>query len=210
MKKGSFSNIEVDILRQKYPHMSTIELAKEMKRDLDSVYRKAYALGLKKTAEYMQTAASGRYVDSEPGKATRFKKGHMPWNAGMKGLQIGGEETRFKKGNEPHNTKHDGAITIRTDNNGKDYKHIRVAKAKWMPLHRYLWQQENGQIPKGHNIAFKDGNTLNCTLDNLELISNYELMQRNSIHNYPDEIRLAAQLRGVLNRKINQLEKEHE
>ena len=111
----------------------------------------------------------------------RFLPGHKPWNKNLKGLDIGGKETRFKKGNLPHNTKHDGAISIRTDSkSGIPYKYIRIAKAKWVLLHRYVWEQYNGQIPKGYIIRFKDGDTLNCAISNLECISRRENMKRNT------------------------------
>lgn len=46
------------------------------------------------------------------------------------------------------------------------------------------------------------------TLDRVECISLAENMRRNSYHNYPKEIALAIQLRGVLNRKINHVIKQ--
>ncbi len=109
----------------------------------------------------------------------RFKKGHISWNKGIKGLTIGGVQTQFKPGNEPHNTKHNGAISIRKDKSGRPYKYIRISKGNWELLHRFVWKKHNGEIPKGMLVVFKDGNSLNCSIDNLELISRKENMQRN-------------------------------
>ena len=44
------------------------------------------------------------------------------------------------------------------------------------------------------------------TADGLELVTRAELMRRNSYHNnYPKEVALLIQLKGALNRKINNL-----
>ena len=113
-------------------------------------------------------------------KQGRFLPGHTPWNKGIKGLDIGGKETRFKKGNEPHNTKYDGCITVRHHKRTNEkYKYIRIAKGKWVLLHRYIWEQHKGKIPQGYVIRFKDGDTLNCAIDNLECISRKENLVRN-------------------------------
>ena len=110
----------------------------------------------------------------------RFVKGMTPWNKGTKGIQIGGKQTQFKPGHLPHNTKHDGAISIRYyKRDNRPYKYIRTANARWEPLHRYMWKLHNGEIPKGYVIRFKDGNTLNCDINNLECISRVENMNRN-------------------------------
>src|SRR5690606_8610057 len=97
-----------------------------------------------------------------------FKKGFTPWNKGKP--HKGGEATQFKKGNLPHNTKFDGCIRVQPDKSGRRYKYIRVAKAKWMPLHRYIWAQVYGD-PGTNVIRFKDGNSMNCDIENLMLIS---------------------------------------
>lgn len=38
-------------------------------------------------------------------------------------------------------------------------------------LHRYIWEEENGEIPKGYHVHHIDGNKDNNTLNNLGLIS---------------------------------------
>jgi len=112
-------------------------------------------------------------------KHGRFIKGHRPWNKGKKGINIGGKETQFKPGHLPHNTKQNGDISIRKDKSGRPYKYIRISKGKWELLHRYKWEKYNGKIPKGMLVVFKDGNSLNCNINNLELITRKENMQRN-------------------------------
>lgn len=114
-------------------------------------------------------------------KTGRFLKGHSPHNKYSKNYQPNNEATRFKKGNLPHNTKHDGAISKRFHKKeNKYYLYIRVEKAKWELLNRYTWKKHHGEIPKGYLVAFKDGNQLNCDIDNLMLISMAENMKRNN------------------------------
>jgi len=112
-----------------------------------------------------------------------FPKGHKPWNAGMKGWAAKGTEaTRFKKGLRVYNEKHNGAISIRNDHkdrNGIAYKFIRIEKGKWKLLHRYNWEKTHGKIPKGFIVAFKTKDTMNCEVENLELITRAENMRRN-------------------------------
>lgn len=151
---------------------------------------------------------------------SRIKPGNIPMNKGRKQSEYMTAEaiertksTRFKKGHLPHNTKTDGEITIRHDHpdrpGGKPYKYVRIAQSKWEALHRHLWEKHHGPIPKGMNVVFKDGDTLNCIIENLELISNAENMKRNTIHNYPDEIKKNIRLTGKLTRKIKNYEQHH-
>lgn len=113
-----------------------------------------------------------------------FKKGQRPWNKGIKKPYKGGEETRFRKGNLPHNTKFDGCIRVQPDKCGRSYKYIRVGVAKWMPLHRYIWMQVHGD-PGTNIIRFKDGNSLNCDIENLMLISRGENAKLNTLIRKP-------------------------
>lgn len=62
---------------------------------------------------------------------------------------------------------------------GRMIKHIKI-DGKFRHYHRYLWEQAYGKVPKGYNIVFKDGNTLNCVLENLECITDREIQLRNS------------------------------
>ena len=145
------------------------------------------------------------------GMESRMKKGNISYNKGMKQHEFLSaasiekiKETQFKAGGLPHNTKKDFEISLRVDNRGISYKFIRVSKANWMPLHRYLYEQKNGKIASGMRLIFIDKNPMNCHLDNLELLTNIEMMVRNSYHNaYPKEVAELIQLRGALNRKIN-------
>ena len=46
--------------------------------------------------------------------------------------------------------------------------------AEWRPLHKIVWEAENGPIPEGHVIMFADGDTQNCDISNLILVTKAE------------------------------------
>ncbi|WP_026470070.1 HNH endonuclease signature motif containing protein [Alkanindiges illinoisensis] len=100
------------------------------------------------------------------GRTGCFAKGMKTWNKGMKGLQVSPKST-FKKGNIPATAKPVGHERIDRDG----YVYAKVEGHRRMVLkHHYVWEKVNGAIPKGHIIAFKDGDKLNCSLENLVLV----------------------------------------
>lgn len=116
----------------------------------------------------------------------RFCKGNIPHNKGKRRdewMTDKGKEkhnkTLFKKGGLPPNTEFDGAIKLRNYGGKDKYYFIRLKKSKWVLYHRYLWEQTNGEIPKGMLIVFKDRDSTNCTIENLECISMKENLIRN-------------------------------
>ena len=113
------------------------------------------------------------------GAATQFKKGHVTWNKGMKGLKYvntGGEATQFKKGNRPQNYKPVGTELVNTDG----YVVVKIADPrKWRQKHILIWEAANGPVPKGHCLIFADSNPMNVTLDNLILITRAQLAVMN-------------------------------
>lgn len=85
----------------------------------------------------------------------------------------------------------------------KGVKYIKT-EFGYIKYARLIWMQANGEIPKGFNISHKDGNSLNCELKNLECISNVEKMQKNTIHNYPPEIKETIRAITKLKKLINE------
>jgi hypothetical protein len=209
-----------NILREKYPVMRTDKLAELLGVSKYTIYNHAYALGLKKSEAFLRSPECGRLIKGmtrEAGINTQFKKGHSSHNKGKKQTEYMTAEqiertkhTRFKKGNLPGNTLHDGAITIRRHKrDGRFYKWIRIGLAKWVAYQRYQWEQAYGPIPKGHNVQFRDGDTLNCELSNLYLISRADQMKNeNSYHARYPELRTLFQLKGALKRQINKVTQE--
>lgn len=195
--KKPFTEAEDRFIVCNLPTSSIKQLSKQMKRTSLYVSKRARELGL------------GDIIDQKA-KDSRIKKGNVPSNKGKPMLPHVYEKakaTMFKKGNVPHNTAlSDGVIVTRQDhperNGGRPTKYIRLALGKWQPLSNYNWEQKFGKVPAGYCIAFIDKNSLNCTLENLELISRAENMRRNTIHNYPDEIKTVIRTIAKLNKTI--------
>jgi len=154
---------EIEEFKKYYPYNDNELLASEFNRTESSIKNRANKLGLKKIN----------------GKAGCFKKGNEPWNKGKPHPSTGNSaKGHFKAGHKPHNTKHDGALTVRTDC-GNQYYFIRISNGKWEPLHRYNWINKYGSVPKGLILRCKDGNTLNAETDNWEAITRAEHVKRN-------------------------------
>lgn len=135
----------------------------------------------------------------------RFEKGLVPQNKGKRmpdAVRAKVAHTWFKKGQLPHNTKHEGYISVRRDPTGRQYFWMNLGGKRYQMLHRYLWERANGPVPAGHRVTFRDGNQGNCVLENLELVTDQEAMRRNSIMNWPPDIRDAMRLIGRLNNTI--------
>jgi hypothetical protein len=92
---------EEQLLRERYADEGTASIAADLKRSVERVYAKAYALGLAKSEAFMEECLRlcGDQRD-ERGRANRFQKGQRSWNKGMKGFDAGGRsaETQFVKG----------------------------------------------------------------------------------------------------------------
>lgn len=200
-------------LRARYPHEKTEQIAADLDRPMYSVYNKAYALGLKKSAEYLASPDAQRLRRGDNvGAAYRFPKGHVPANKGVKGVCYEGcKPTQFKPGQKPHTWKPIG--TERLSKEG--YLQRKMAdtgctRRDYVAVHHLIWKEAGRDIPQGHALSFKDGNKTNITLENLELVSRADLMRRNTYHNYPKEIAQLIQLRGAVQRQINKRSKQNE
>lgn len=212
---------QIEELKQCYATTLAHDLAVRFGCPKSSIYNQAQKLGLRKDKEFMRDHFRRKMQDpAHPGRKFLIKPGNVPINKGKKQTEYmspekiaGTAATRFKKGHIPKNTLHDHAVTIRVDKRGISYKWIRIGLAKWIPYHRYLWEQHNGPIPKGYNIQFRDGNTLNCEdINNLYMISRSEQMKtENSFYaRYPKEVQELIHLKGALNRQINKATKNNE
>jgi hypothetical protein len=211
-------------LRQRYPDESTQAIAKRLKQPIRKVYAKASMLGLTKTETYLRDPKNrcGMSKGSLLGEATRFPKGHVPANKGLRspGCFRGRmRETWFSKGNRSgvaaRNWKPVG--TILRDTEG--YLRIKVREAVhgkeatgfgnvrvWPLLQRHVWEQHHGPIPPRHVIAFRNRDRADCAIRNLECISRADLARRNRMWGrLPDELAQAIQLNGALKRKLRRL-----
>jgi hypothetical protein len=200
------------LLAERYPNEPTADIARDLHRDVTTVYRRASRLGLFKTEAYMSSPASCRLRrGDEVGRDHRFKKGQTPHNKGKRrpGWAPGRmAETQFKKGHrggkaaqlyQPIGTErpYKGGYTQRKVND--DFPLQR----RWKFVHVIAWEEAHGPVPPGHCVAFKNRDKTDVRLDNLELISRAENMRRNSYHRYGKDIARVIQLRGAVQRQIN-------
>lgn len=123
------------------------------------------------------------------GVSTRFKKGHKSWNKGTRGI-VKPNSGNFKKGHVPANRKPLGHERICSKTG---FILIKIAEknpytgspTRYRHKHVYVWEQENGPVPDGMVVAFRDGDKLNTDPENLMLISRAELLRLNK-HGYKD------------------------
>lgn len=99
----------------------------------------------------------------------------------------------------PHNYQPVGTIVVT-----KGYKKIKLADPRtWEYLHRKIWTDHHGEIPDGYAVVFKDADPLNCDISNLEMISRKILMSRNTLHNYPENLKAAIHSLAGMKRRLN-------
>lgn len=210
-KKYHFTDEMIEELKELYPHTLSEDLAKRYKCSVSAIYAQAQKLGIKKTKEFISKTARERSMKADHGgRKTWFKKGTVPPNKGKKQTEFMSKEaiertkaTRFKKGNIPPNHKPIGHERVTVDG----YVEVKVRDGKKQKnfelKHRLVWEQHNGPIPESHNIQFKDGNKLNCKIENLYMISRADqVATENSIHRYPSELKRAIRLTNKLQKQI--------
>lgn len=200
LKRHNWTAEQTQILILMYPNETAQIIADKLGLSVRTIYGRARSLKLSKSDEFKASEKSGRINLATFGKNTRFQPGQTSWNKDTKGVCFGGVATQFKKGRLPHNYQ-----PVGTERTSEGYIYVKIADPKtWVPKHYLLWHETHGQYPpKGHVLIFKDGNRLNITIDNLQLMSRKEFMSHNTIHQYPEQLkevmRLAAKLRRALN-----------
>ncbi|WP_438423091.1 HNH endonuclease [Aquimarina macrocephali] len=148
-----------------------------------------------------------REIINKRKKESRYQKSRIPENKGKKQKDYMSAEsiektkaTRFRIGNRPHNWKPVGSERITKDG----YIEIKTSNPnKWELKHRYLYQQIHKiKIPKNHNIIFKNGNSEDFNKHNLVMVSNSELMLKNTIHQYPESLQQIIKLNNKIKKKL--------
>lgn len=173
-KHKPWTKRDIANLRRLYADNPASVVAEKTRHGEKAVYNMAHALGLTKSGEY-RSAAGRKLCRHENSVATRFRKGRTPENKGKREQEFRSPEaiercrrTQFKPGRKPHNAKPVGYESVNKDG----YVMVKAeGEGKMVPKHRLVWRQAHGEIPRGCIIAFKDGNRLNCELDNLCMIS---------------------------------------
>lgn len=212
---------EQERLRQLYPDTPTGQLCEVFGATEKQVYSKAKRMGLRKSDQYMQAHVWSHLAEGwQAGVKTRFQPGQVSWNKGTKGVcgqHPNSRKTQFKRGEmvgaAQHNYKPIDSLRITKDGylEQKVTDDHPVPARRWVAVHRLVWEREHGPVEPGHIVTFKPGKKTvvfeQITVDCLEMISRQENARRNYIERYPRELRQLIQLRGVLNRRINHVEK---
>lgn len=211
MGSPHWTTTELQSLASLYPDTSNAVLSRVFNRPARAIGLKARSMGLKKSAKFMAYESG------------RIRPGQTPWNKGVKGstgTQAGCLATQFRPGRDPseaRNYRPIGSLRITKDGyleqKTTDDQSVYPAR-RWVAMHRIVWERENGQVPPGHIVVFRQGmlttDTDLITVDRLECITRAENMRRNTYHRYGKEVAQLIQLRGVITRKIREKEKELE
>lgn len=194
-----------------YPDTPMPELIKAFGRPYWSIYNKAYQLGLKRSEAYLASEHACRLRrENNPGTGTRFQKGQTSWNKGIS-FHSGGRsaETQFAPGTMPHNHVPIGSERVTRDGIRQRKTHDDgPPQRRWKSVHMILWEELHGPVPPGYLVVFKDKNTANIDIDNLELITRAENMRRNTIHRYPPELKSTIRQLGKLKKAISEASNE--
>lgn len=203
-KEEKWKANEIKILTEYYPTHNCSQIAEILNRSKISVESKAFRLKLKKPPEWYSNPNAKRFV---PGHTKR--DGYQPHNKGKKRSEWMTEDqiekikkTQFKKGRKPDHAVEIGSIIIRMNQYKKSYKWIKISKKEWIPLHHKIWQDTYGDIPDQYVVKFKDGNSMNVVIENLEIITKSELVEINRDSKYPMELRELIRMNNKLKKAV--------
>jgi hypothetical protein len=213
---SKWTDKEIALLRELYPDYQNIVLVDKIGRPYSGIASKAKSLGIRKSeAFFSDPVLSGRNLQNCC-KQTQFKKGNKPHNIGKKLEEWMPQKTiekfkktQFKKGNDPHNSLPVGTEVLRIDKrSGKHYWMVKVEGFKSLVYkHVYIFENHHKlKVKRGENVIFKDGNTNNLSIDNLECITNVELMERNTLHRYPEDLKKQIRKISKLKKIIKKIE----
>lgn len=208
LKRKIWEKHEDEYILKYYPVSTSLEIARQLGRPLSSIYSRARILGVKKSEQFLKDPALNPQLAKflEGGRKTRFKKGDPAFNKGLRQKEFMSKDsinrtkaTRFKKGDKPANWRPVGSTRV----NVGGYVEIKVKEPRtWKLQHRVMWEEFNGKIPQAHAVVFKNNNSLDVRLENLELITLADNMLRNTIQRYPEDVVKAIRAQGKLENLI--------
>ncbi len=217
-----WSDSEIALLRDTYPHHTAQHVANLLGRGIKSVYCMAHIMCISKSSDFYESMLSTRIKrrQQHPSMvANQFKPRMVPWNKGLH-YTTGGRsaETRFKKGQMSGAAQHNYVPigTLRITRDGRLERKMTDDPAinpqrRWIPVHRTVWQDAHGPIPDGHIVVFRKGMKTavesEITIDRLECITRAEKLRRNSVWRDP-ELGKLYQLKGAIARQVNRIRKE--
>lgn len=120
-----------------------------------------------------------------------------------------GRTGRFEAGNEHICTfvEEEGTEKLHKLNDGRYEWKIKV-NGEWKRKNRYIWQKAYGEIPEGKRLLYKDGNSENCTLENLILVDAPVAteMMRSGYYSTRGELHESCIVASMLTTKIREKE----
>ena len=147
-------------------HMSTIETVEHINAKLGPG-----TVGLNRVRSWMKNhgVRNGYQSQFQSGSVPATKGRHWDDYMSPEG-QKRAMENLYRKGRVPHNIAEIGEIRKTAD--GYLVKKVQSRgnqQKRWRFLHRLVWEEHNGPIPKGCVISFADGDRTNCAIENLVL-----------------------------------------
>lgn len=195
-RKKVLSDEEFEWLKVRCKGKHYAELAQMLKDEFDKEVT-AYQLSNFFRKRKVSTGVTGK-----------IEKGSVGLNKGKKltPLQYAKNiSTMFKKGHQAKNKLEVGVERMRNDG----YLWIKVAEPnKWKHKHTVLWEREHGEVPRGMCVSFLDGDKLNCTIENLILMSRGEraIMTRLKLGSKDPELaKVGVMVSKILNVKYQKI-----
>ncbi len=204
-------------LRARYESETAAAIARDFGCTERALYMRAHSLGLRKSSEWARECTRQRWAQGrhENSRKAQFRPGQEAWNKGLRGVvgvQPECRATQFKPGEMPYNWVPVGSYRVTTSGDVErkvaDDRTPGMSRRNWKPVRVLVWEAAHGPVPRGHVVRFKDGRATTdpdaIAVEHLECITRAENMRRNSYHTHlPPEVARLVQLRGALNRKIN-------
>lgn len=177
-----YSKEEIEIVKECFPILETAEISKMLGRSQSSIRHKARKLRLTKVSKegLLYTEEELEFLINNynkiPLEQQSKKLGRTTSALSQKLRELGIWEDLLHKpvGSE----RIDSGYVLQKQEDGE-----------WRLKHRVVWEKHHGEIPDKFRIHFKDGNTTNTDIENLELISFAESMRKYSWARYPHELR---------------------
>lgn len=184
-----YTEEEDNFLKENSPKLSRSELTK--------AFNKRFGLNIKEDAIVVRccnhgwsASSDGRYDGSAPWKIMGVDREVYlkKFRSRMKELGFPGA---FKKGTINGSVCHPvGTESIRSD--GKIYRKVsgEINNAVWKPIMQIVWEEHNGEIPKGYHLMSVTGDINDTNIENLRIVSNATqiLLMSNNWHKSGAEI----------------------
>lgn len=169
-------------------------------------------IGVERTKKAVSLMAFRLKITYDGEQKGCFRKGNIAHNKGKKmsdETYAKCSKTFFKKGHIPHNTKFDGALSYRRDDDNY-YWYVRINKKKWTLLSRVIYQNvHNVVLTRNEIVKFRDGDSNNIHPDNLYLVTMKEnMLENNPKLHYPPEVVAAIKLNNKIKKTIKSYAKK--